>query len=204
MRIAVAGAGGHAKVVADALLAAGKDEFAGFLDDDPASWGLQILGYPVLGPLTAWSNKKIDGIVVAVGENAARKLMFEQLMAAGATLVSVVHPRALLGRGVRLGRGVVALANVVVNAGSSIGENVILNTACSVDHDNEIAPHVHLAPGVHTAGGVRIGEGAFLGIGASVLPNISIGAWAIIGAGAVVTAAVPDRVTVVGAPAKKI
>jgi acetyltransferase EpsM len=88
MRIAVAGAGGHAKVVADALLAAGKDDFAGFLDDDPASWGLQILGYPVLGPLTAWSNKKIDGIVVAVGENAARKLMFEQLMAAGATLVS--------------------------------------------------------------------------------------------------------------------
>jgi hypothetical protein len=57
------GAGGHAKVVADALLAAGKDDFAGFLDDDPASWGLHILGYPVLGPLTAWSDKKIDGIV---------------------------------------------------------------------------------------------------------------------------------------------
>jgi sugar O-acyltransferase (sialic acid O-acetyltransferase NeuD family) len=204
MRIAVAGAGGHAKVVADALLAAGKDEFAGFLDDDPARRGLHILGYPVLGPLTAWSDKKIDGIVVAVGENAARKLIFEQLLAAGATLTSVVHPRALLGRGVRLGRGVVALANVVINAGSSIGDNVILNTACSVDHDNEIASHVHLTPGVHTAGGVRIGEGAFLGIGASVLPNISIGAWAIIGAGAVVTAAVPDRVTVVGAPAKKI
>jgi sugar O-acyltransferase (sialic acid O-acetyltransferase NeuD family) len=194
----------HAKVVADALLAAGKDEFAGFLDDDPASWGLQILRYPVLGPLTAWSDKKIDGIVVAVGENAARKLIFEQLLAAGATLASVVHPRALLGRGVKLGRGVVALANAVINAGSSIGDNVILNTACSIDHDNEIASHVHLAPGVHTAGGVRIGEGAFLGIGASVLPNISIGAWAIIGAGAVVTAAVPDRVTVVGAPAKKI
>jgi len=49
-----------------------------------------------------------------------------------------------------------------------------LNTACSVDHDNEIASHVHLAPGVHTAGRVRIGEGAFLGIGTSVLPNLSI------------------------------
>jgi acetyltransferase EpsM len=204
MRVAGAGAGGHAKVVADALLAAGKDDFAGFLDDDPASWGSHILGYPVLGPITTWSDKKIDGIVVAVGENAGRKLMFEQLIAAGAQLISVVHPQAVLGRGARLGRGVVALANVVINAGSSIGDNVILNTACSIDHDNEIASHVHLAPGVHTAGGVRIGEGAFLGIGASVLPNISIGAWAIIGAGAVVTAAVPDRVTVVGAPAKKI
>jgi acetyltransferase EpsM len=204
MRIAVAGAGGHAKVVADALLAGEQGEFAGFLDNDPASWGSHILGYPVLGPVTAWSGKKIDGIVVAVGENAGRKRVFEQLMAAGATLVSVVHPRAVLGRGVRLGRGAVALANVVVNAGSSIGDNVILNTACSVDHDNEIASHVHLAPGVHTAGGVRVGEGAFVGIGASVLPNISIGAWAVIGAGAVVTTPVPDRVTVVGAPAKKI
>jgi sugar O-acyltransferase (sialic acid O-acetyltransferase NeuD family) len=200
MRVAVAGAGGHAKVVADALLAAGQSEFAGFLDDDPASWGSHILGYPVLGPITAWS----DSVVVALGDNGSRKLIFEQLLAAGATLISVVHPSAVLGRGVKLGRGVVALANVVVNAGSSIGDNVILNTACSVDHDNEIASHVHLAPSVHTAGGVRVGEGAFVGIGASVLPNVSIGAWAIVGAGAVVTAAVPDRVTVVGAPAKKI
>jgi acetyltransferase EpsM len=53
MRVAVAGAGGHAKVVADALLAAGQGEFAGFLDDDPAGWGSHILGLPILGPITA-------------------------------------------------------------------------------------------------------------------------------------------------------
>jgi sugar O-acyltransferase (sialic acid O-acetyltransferase NeuD family) len=203
MRIGIAGAGGHAKVVADALLAVGQIEFAGFLDDDPDSWGSQILGYRVLAPITAWSERKIDALVVAVGDNARRKQIFEQLTAAGAMLVSVVHPRAVIGRGVSLGRGAVVLANAVVNSGSLIGDNVILNTASSVDHDNQIASHVHLAPGVRTAGRVRIGEGAFLGIGASVLPNVAIGEWAIIGAGAVVTASVADRITVIGSPAKR-
>jgi FlaA1/EpsC-like NDP-sugar epimerase len=86
MRIGIAGAGGHAKVVADALLAVGQIEFAGFLDDDPDSWGSQILGYRVLAPITAWSERKIDALVVAVGDNARRKQIFEQLTAAGDAL----------------------------------------------------------------------------------------------------------------------
>jgi sugar O-acyltransferase (sialic acid O-acetyltransferase NeuD family) len=204
MRIAVAGGGGHGKVVADALLASGQGELIGFLDDDRSIWGSQILGYPVIGPISAWLEGKPDAVAIAVGENGSRKQVFEQLLVSGARLISVIHPSAVLGTDVNLGSGVVIMAKVVVNSGSLIGDSVILNTACSVDHDNEIASHVHLAPGVHTAGGVRIGEGAFLGIGTNVLPNVSIGAWATVGAGAVVTACVPDRATVVGVPARKI
>jgi sugar O-acyltransferase (sialic acid O-acetyltransferase NeuD family) len=204
MRVAVAGAGGHAKVVADALLAAGEVEFLEFLDDDPSLLGTRVLGHPVCGPIAAWSTRAIDRIAVAIGDNHRRKRVFEELVASGATITTVVHPRAVIGTGVRLGRGVVVLAGSVVNADSSIGDNVILNTACSVDHDNDIAAHVHVAPGVHTAGGVRIDEGAFVGIGASLLPDVRIGAWAIVGAGAVVTRDVPERATVVGAPAGKV
>src|SRR5712691_10469487 len=160
MRMAVAGAGGHAKVIADAFLAVGEGEFVGFLDDDQSLWGSQVLGYPVCGPIAAWSAHVIDRIVVAIGDNLQRKRLFEQLVTSSATLTTVVHPRAVIGTGVRLGRGVVVLAGAIVNSDSLIGDNVILNTACSVDHDNEIGAHVHVGPGVHTAGGVRIGEGA--------------------------------------------
>jgi sugar O-acyltransferase (sialic acid O-acetyltransferase NeuD family) len=202
MRVAVAGAGGHAKVVADALLAVGEDEFVGFLDDDRSLWDSRLLGYPVRGPIAAWSTGVVDRIVVAVGDNGQRKRLFEQLVDSGATLMSVVHPRAVIGTDVRLGRGVVVLAGAIVNSGSSIGDDVILNTACSVDHDNDIGAHVHVAPGVHTAGNVRIGDGAFVGIGASVLPDVAIGEWAVVGAGAVVTHDVRGGATVVGVPAR--
>jgi len=53
MPIVIAGAGGHAKVVCDALLAAGTNplDLLGYVDDDPAKWGSQVLDFPVLGQL---------------------------------------------------------------------------------------------------------------------------------------------------------
>jgi len=204
MRVAVAGAGGHAKVVADALLLRGDGNLIGFFDDDRALWGRRIFGCPVIGPVAAWSDHPIDSLVIAVGNNSRRKHLFEQLTASGAALMTVVHPSAIVGREVTFGLGAVVLAGVVVNAGSIIAENVILNTACSIDHDNQVAAHAHVGPGVHTAGDVRIGEGAFLGVGASVLPAVSVGAWSIVGAGAVVTQDVEDRAKVAGCPARHL
>jgi sugar O-acyltransferase (sialic acid O-acetyltransferase NeuD family) len=174
------------------------------LDDDEATWGARILGYPVLGPIADWSRQSIDALAMGIGNNRKRKRVFESLTNSGATLVSVIHPRTIVGTGVRLGRGVVALSNVVVNADTSIGDNVILNTAATVEHDNIVAAHAHIAPGVVTAGEVRVGEGAFLAIGARILPRISIGDWATVGAGAVVTDHVRDRATVAGCPAREV
>jgi acetyltransferase EpsM len=204
MRVAVAGAGGHAKVVADALLLRGESDLIGFFDDDRELWGRRIFGYPVMGPVAAWSTHAIDRLVIAVGNNHRRKLLFERLVTSGAVLMTVVHPSAIIGRDVIFGVGAVVLGGVLVNAGSTIADNVILNTACSIDHDNHIDAHSHIGPGVHTAGDVRIGEGAFLGVGANVLPAVSVGAWSIVGAGAVVTRNVEDHAKVAGNPARNL
>jgi acetyltransferase-like isoleucine patch superfamily enzyme len=96
------------------------------------------------------------------------------------------------------------MGGVVVNTGSVIGENVILNTSCSVDHHNRVAAHSHLGPGVHTCGNVSIGEAALLGVSVSVLPGRSVGSWATVGAGGVVTRDVPEHATVAGVPARVI
>jgi sugar O-acyltransferase (sialic acid O-acetyltransferase NeuD family) len=204
VKVAIAGAGGHAKVVGDALLAAGDCELVGFLDDDPRRHGTSLLGCPVLGPVADWARFAVDGVVVAVGDNRRRQALYQGLRAAGAALVTVRHPRCVLGRGTDCGPGTVVFANVVVNPDSSIGENVVLNTACSVDHDCRVGAHAHLAPGVRLAGGVQIGDGAFLGIGAVALPGIRVGAWATVGAGAVVIGDVPPGATVAGVPAREV
>jgi sugar O-acyltransferase (sialic acid O-acetyltransferase NeuD family) len=204
MRIAIVGAGGHGKAVADAVVARGADHLVGFLDDDSSLWGRTHFGFPVLGPADSWRTHSIDAIVVGIGENMARKRQFDRLKAAGAKLATVVHPHTTFGKGVVLDDGVVALAQVVVNPDTHVGANTILNTASTVDHDCNIGAHCHLAPGVRIAGDVTLGDGVFAGIGAVVIPGISIGSWSVIGAGAVVIRNAAEGVKLVGVPAKAV
>lgn len=85
-----------------------------------------------------------------------------------------------------------------------VGDNVILNTGCTVDHDCVIASHAHICPGAHLGGNVRVGEGAWVGIGSAVLHERKIGEWATVGGGATVINNVTAHTTVVGVPAKAL
>ena len=51
-------------------------------------------------------------------------------------------------------------------------------------------------------GSCRIGEATFVAMGAVVLDHLTVGARSVIAAGAVVVRDVPDRVQVVGVPAR--
>ena len=205
MRVIILGAGGHAQVIADALLRAHDAgttwEIVGFLDDNPALMGQVRLGLPILGSISTLAQHAHDGCVIGIGNNRLRARIFRQLRAQSEHVVTVVHPRAVVALDVAIGAGVVIFANVVVNTGVTIGENVVLNTGCTVDHHNIVADHAHIAPGAHLGGDVRIGEGALVGIGATVMPQRSVGAWSVVGAGTLVHRDVPDFVTAIGVPA---
>ncbi|MEW6639286.1 MAG: acetyltransferase [Pseudomonadota bacterium] len=204
MRIAIIGAGGHGKVVADAVRARGKEILAGFLDDAAQFAGRVVAGATVLGGVATWSRHDIDGLVPAIGDNRTRRDVVLRVTAEGARLVSVVHPDVTISADARIKAGATILARAVVNIDTEIGENVIINTGAVIEHDCVIGPHVHIAPGSCLAGNVTVGEGAFLGIGSRVIPGVRIGAWAVVGAGAVVTKDVPDGATVVGVPARRL
>lgn len=202
-RIAILGAGGHATVVADALRQVyGNDCIAAVLDDDAKLWGQPFENVTITGPLRAIADAPVDGAIIAIGDNCARRRAYEWLVTTQIPLVNVIHPSAVIAEGVRLGRGVAAFANVVVNVGAQIGDNVILNTACTVDHDCVIGAHAHIAPGVHLAGNVTVGEGTLIGIGSAAIPGMTIGQWTIIGAGAVIVNPIPDHATALGVPAR--
>jgi UDP-perosamine 4-acetyltransferase len=196
MRVAIFGAGGHAKVVFEILEALGH-LVVGFVD--VAGGAATLLGAPVVRDPAALS---FEGAIVAIGDNRIRKRVFEEVRAAGYALVNAVHPSAILSPRSTLGAGVVVVAGAIVNVDAVVGDNVILNTGCTVDHDGRIESHSHIAPGTHLGGDVQVGEGAFVGLGGRVLPGVRIGAWATCGAGAVVLRDVPARVTVVGVPAR--
>jgi len=199
-RLAVIGAGGHAKVVVSTARAAGW-VISGLYDDNETLWGADVLGAPVKGPVAQAEVDRVPAAVIAIGSNQTRALLAEKLML---PWVTVVHPSAVLSDKVVLGRGTVVFAGVMVQPCTVIGDHVILNTGSTIDHDCNLGSYSHIAPGVNLAGGVSVGSGTFLGIGAAVIPEISIGSHVVVGAGAVVVKDLPDRVTAVGVPAKVV
>jgi len=202
MRVLIIGSGGHARVVADILLAMENVEPLGFIAKDGASAHVESHGLSSLGDDDDVFKIEHDAVVVAVGENSLRKRLFDQLAVAGEKLISAVHPSVIMAPDVTVGAGCVICAGAIVNTGSRIDDNVILNTGCTVDHDCIVSRHVHIAPGVNLAGDVSVGEGVFLGIGASVVQGVALGDWATVGAGAAVISDIAANSVAVGVPAR--
>ena len=194
------GAGGHATVIADAAIAAGrKVEF--FIDDAPRV--RTLLGLPVHPSSTLNLNELSDrDFIVGIGNNSARQRVLQELKDAGLSITTVVHPSTYISQYAVIGEGVFLAGGVVVNPNARIHDNCIINTSASVDHDCVVGPHAHLCPGVHLAGNVTVGAGTVIGTGASAIPGVRIGQYCTVGAGSVVVRDIPDNVIADGVPAK--
>jgi acetyltransferase EpsM len=205
MPLWIFGSGGHAKVVIDTARMSGKFEVVGCLDDCAERWGQQILGVPIVGPISMASvvEHGVKQAIIAIGANAARHALTARF-GNSVCWPTLVHPGAMLSSTVTPGEGTVIFAGAVVQADAQIGRHAILNTQSSIDHDSMIGDFSHVAPGAHLAGNVAVGTGAFIGIGASAIPGSSIGEWSIVGAGSTVTRDLPANTTAVGSPARVI
>ena len=206
--VIVLGAGGHARVLVEALARLGI-EVLGLTDADPARAGSALGSLLVLGDdavvlrHTPHDVRLVNGLGSA-GSTAQRTRIFEHFRGLGYFFETVAHPSSIVAYDVILGHGAQLMAGCVVQPGSRIGDNAIINTNASVDHDCNIGAHVHVSPGATISGGVRIDVGVHVGAGATIIQGVNIGARSIVGAGAVVLDDIPSGVTVAGAPAKEL
>jgi sugar O-acyltransferase (sialic acid O-acetyltransferase NeuD family) len=196
MRIVIVGAGSQGAIVADIL----RDRAIGFVDDEHS--GAVVLGLPVFGTIASLAEHPHDAIVVAIGDNHARRELTERLVAKGERLVAAVHPFSSIAPSATIGEGSMISAGALVLPRATIGRGVLLNTKASVDHDSVIGDFAHVAPGATVGANVHIGEETMIAIGASVASGVQIGARTVIGAGAVVVRDVADDVVAFGVPAR--
>src|SRR5439155_15237390 len=169
MRAIGIGAGGHAKVLLEALQLRGEVEVVGLLDSDHRLHGTTILGVRVLGGDEMLDKIHRDGVDHAfiglggTGDNEPRKRVFEVARKSGFQLLNVIHPSAVLSPNASLGVGSSLCPASVVGAGAKIGDDVIVNSGAVVEHDCVVGDHAHIASGAVLAGGVIVGEGAHVG-----------------------------------------
>ena len=187
--VLILGTGGHARVVADTLLAAGKTVI-GFTDPAPQFERWREL--PCLGGDEVLEQYSPDDILLANGIGflpfqTLRERIYRQFTDLGYRFTQVIHPSAVIAGGTDIAAGAQIFAGAIVQTGSHIGENSLLNTAASVDHDCVIAEHCHIAPGATLCGGVRLARGVLIGTKAAVIQEIAVGADTIIGAGVTLT-----------------
>lgn len=199
--LAILGAGGHGRVVADCAERLGFERVV-FFDDHATQghngpWSIGGNGHDLEAQL-----QQFDAFVVGIGNNQARLSKHKKLLALGGRPATLIHPDASVSTHASIGPGSVVLAGAVVNIGTRVGAACIINTSASVDHDCILADGAHVSPGAHLAGGISVGETSWVGIGAAIREGVTIGHQVCIGAGAVVVKSVPDGLTVVGNPAR--
>jgi len=202
-KLIIIGASGHGKVVADIAIKMNKWESIAFLDDDESiktSMGLEVIGKTA----GAFTYKDEADFIIAIGNNATREKIQRKMIDEGMSVVSLIHPSAVIGTVVEIGIGTVVMAGVVINSSSRIGKGCIVNTSSSVDHDNDIEDYVHISPGVNMAGTVKVGKGSWIGIGSVISNNVNICSGCKIGAGAVVVKDITEPGTYVGVPVRRV
>lgn len=206
-KIVIIGGGGHAKVLIDLIRTSENYEIKGILDSmirtGAVVSGVSILGDDSLLPeLYANGIKNVCLAVGSIKDNSKRKTLYEKVKQIGFSVPCLIHPKAIVSKETQLSEGVQMMAGAIVQTGSVIKENTIINTGAIVEHDCNIGRHIHISSGAVIAGGCIINDGAFIGAGATIIHGVKVGENSIIAAGAVVINNVPDNVKVMGVPAE--
>lgn len=204
MRLAILGASGHGKVVADAAEASGWREIVFFDDAWPklkenGPWSVEGDTSALMARLA-----EFDGVVVGIGNNDIRANKQSQLKDAGANIVIIIHPAATVSPYAQVATGSVVFAQAVVNACATVGTGVVVNTGAVVEHDCWVGDFSHISPNAVLAGGVTLGKQSWVGACASVRQLLQVGEAAVVGMGAVITKSVPAGSVVAGNPAKAL
>lgn len=139
---------------------------------------------------------------IGIGDNGARRIYFDRLKAMGVTAASCIAPTAWVAPDAAIGDGVFIGPGAVVGARSRVGDNVVVNTLSSVDHDCEVGEDTQLTPGVTLGSYLRIGRSCFFGMKCCVIPRLEIGDRTSVMAGALVVRSAPADVLLGGVPAR--
>lgn len=176
----------------------------GFINDGPGSVA-RFGHYPdVVSSVDDYQPQPDEYLVCAIGKPSDRRMVVEKLLARGAEFFTLIHPTAVIGENVSIGRGSVICPTCVLSADIEIGAFVNINIGCVVGHDATLGDFCTLSAHCVITGACVLEEEVFMGTHASLIPKVRAGKQSVIGSASVAVRNVAAGTTVFGVPAKRI
>ncbi|MFA7273245.1 MAG: hypothetical protein WC044_05215 [Crocinitomicaceae bacterium] len=172
-QLVIIGAGGHAKVIADAVCKAAEFELLGFVDAHLPKGTLVFKTYRVIETQSLIQNL-IDPntyFVFGIGNNAIRQKLAQDFQK-DLQFASILHPSSVVSDEVTIGKGTVVLANAVINAGSKVGDFSIVDSGVVIDHECQIGNFCHVNVGTIVGSNSELVTGVKTDLG-EIIPNFS-------------------------------
>ena len=187
-KIILLGGGGHARSCIDVIESTGEYKIIGIIDPHIS---IKDFIYDVFTREESVSELRgvAESGLVTVGQQRSsktRQKLFNELIESDYQLPTIVSGNAYKSQDSFLDEGSIMMHMSVLNAGSKIGKNCILNTKSLIEHDSVVGDHCHIATGAILNGGVRVGDGTFIGSNSVIAPGIDIGKDCFIGAGVLI------------------
>lgn len=207
--IVIIGGGNQAHYTIDIIEKEGKYNIVGIIDSIHEI-GSERFGYKILGRqeniIEIVQKYQIYGGLISIGDNWVRHLISNQILELipDFNFVNAIHPSVIIGNNVKLGIGIAAMAGVIFNPKSEIGNFTFFATGAQIEHDCIVSDFASVSAGSVTGGYVKIGKYSALTLGVTVLDRLEIGENTVVGAGSLVLKSLPNNVLVYGNPAKII
>jgi len=204
--VVILGAGKAARYVAYIYSYYPNITIFGFTDQNNDIWQSNLYGRQVLGSdeygLDLAYRCGVRHAVIGIGAPEVRAKLRLLAHSRGFSLLSAVHPSAIISRDVKLGLGTVVEAGSVLSDNPKISENVWIGLAAMVSHDTNVGIDVSIGGKAAIGADVSIGECTQIGMAACVQSGIQVGSNVVVGSGANVISNIADGLVVVGNPAK--
>lgn len=206
-RLMLVGASGLARETLEVVRLLGAAEEVSVVDDDPATWGTDLAGAPVVGGLDLVPEYGDHELLVCVGRGPGRRAIVRRLTDLGVAperYATLVHPAVDVPASCDVGRGTILLAGVVLTTAVRLGDHVVAMPHVTLTHDDVVDDYATLCAGVSLGGAVHVQEGAYLGMGATVREGSLVGVDTVLGMGAALVEDLPAGETWAGVPARPV
>jgi len=198
-KLAIFGAGGAAREVAQWAIECGFEEIVLSVDDEYFEEKI-IDGVDVI-PFTQIEIQNYKWLV-AVADPVLRRSIVNKIETKG-EFITLIHPTVKALVGSHIGEGVIIAPGVTISINVRIGKHSFVNAQSIIGHDCEIGEYVTISPRAVVSGNCKVGSGVFLGANSSIREKTSISDETLVGMGAVVVNDL-SKGTYVGNPARKI
>lgn len=177
---------------------------AGFLDDDKNALEGFSCKHKIIGGIKSLSLSDNDSLILGVANPSVKELVFNFYNEYPGSIITYIHPSAIVGNNVTVGVGSVFAPYSVATTDVRIGRGCTINVFSTLGHDAELGDFCTLSGHCDVTGNAKLGSKVFMGSHSSVIPSTVVENNAVIGAGSLVLRKVKENTTVFGNPAKKI